>query len=127
MTNDLIAAASLLADTLTAENAALVALDLPRAAAMLVDKQRAATAFIAAQATPITAAQRDATEQLGRRLQSLATENRTLLERAIAVQGRVMSVIAHAAAPEIAPSGYGAQGNRCHATHPAAFALSAHA
>ena len=48
MSTELIAAAGLLADTLTAENAALTALDLPRAAAMLADKQRAVTGFVAA-------------------------------------------------------------------------------
>jgi hypothetical protein len=43
------------------------------------------------------------------------------------VQGRVIGVIARAAAPEIAPAGYGAQGNRCHAVRPVALALSARA
>jgi hypothetical protein len=127
MSNDPIAAASLLADILTQENAALAALDLPRAGAMLADKQRAAAGFIQAQAMPATATQPEAAERLAQRLLSLAAENRTLLERAIAVQGRVIGVIARAAAPAVAPSGYGAPGRNCHASRPAAFALSARA
>jgi flagellar biosynthesis/type III secretory pathway chaperone len=127
MNQDLIAAGGLLADTLAEENAALTALDLPRAAGMLADKQRAATGFIAAQATPVTAANREATERLLQRLRSLANDNQALLERAIAVQGRVIGVIARAAAPALAPSGYGAQGNRSRATRPTALAISARA
>ena len=53
MTKDLIAAGTVLAETLQTENAALAALDLPRAAGMLADKQRAAAGFVAAQADPI--------------------------------------------------------------------------
>jgi len=127
MSNTLIASASLLADTLADENAALRALDLPRAAAMLADKQRAAAGFMAAQSDPIEAAQTDVAKQLALRLQTLAQDNRILLERAIAVQGRVIGVIARAAAPTVAPSGYGAQGKPCQAVRPTAFALSARA
>jgi hypothetical protein len=125
--NDLITAASLLADTLVEENAALAALDLPRAAGMLADKQRAATDFIAAQATPIAAPTREATERLLRRLRSLAADNQALLQRAIAVQGRVIGVIARAVAPAIEPAGYGSQGTQRHAVRPIAFTLSARA
>jgi flagellar biosynthesis/type III secretory pathway chaperone len=127
MNNDLIAAGSLLADILIEENAALVALDLPRAVAMLPDKQRIATDFITAQAAPIPAAQREVAERLGERLRTLAQDNRALLERAIAVQGRVIGVIVRAAAPAVAPSGYGAHGKPSHAGRPVAFALSARA
>jgi hypothetical protein len=127
MNSDLIAAASLLADTLVAENTALAALDLPRAAAMLADKQRAADGFIAAQAMPVAAPRHEATERTLRRLQSLVAENRALLERAIVVQGRVIGVIARAAAATVAPAAYGAPASRRHASRPAAFALSARA
>jgi hypothetical protein len=54
-----------------------------------------------------------------RRLQALAVENKRLLERAIAAQGRVIGVIARAAAATEAPPGYG--GSR--GLRPAAFAV----
>jgi flagellar biosynthesis/type III secretory pathway chaperone len=127
MSNALIASASLLADTLAEENAALRALDLPRAAAMLPDKQRAAAGFMAAQAETIEAAQTEAAKSLVLRLQSLAQDNRLLLERAIAVQGRVIEVAARAAIPSVAPAGYSAHGKPCQAHRPTAFALSARA
>jgi hypothetical protein len=127
MSKQLIAAAIRLSDTMAAENAALAALDLPRAAAMLAAKQQAAAAFIAAQDAPLVAAQRDSAEMQLRRLHALAAENRTLLERAIAVQSRVIGVIARAATPAITASGYGAPARSCHASRPACFALSARA
>ncbi len=66
-------------------------------------------------------------QPLARRLQSLSQENRMLLERAIAVQGRVIGVIARAAAPATAPSGYSARGTTGHAARPPAFALASRA
>jgi hypothetical protein len=127
MSREVITAAGVLADLLMAENAALTALDLPRAAAMLGDKQRAAAGFVAVQDSPIVAAHREAAERLAQHLRSLAAENRMLLERAIAVQGRVIGVIARAAASVVAPSGYGARGRSCHTGRPAAYALAARA
>ncbi len=50
MTEDLAIAAARLAEVLTAENAALAALDLPRAGALLAEKISAADAFVAAHA-----------------------------------------------------------------------------
>jgi ferric-dicitrate binding protein FerR (iron transport regulator) len=123
MNDDLIVAATRLADTLAEENAALAALDLPRAASILADKQRAAAGFIAAQSMPLSAARHDAIE----RVAALATENRALLERAMTVQSRVIGVIARAAAPAIEPSVYGAQGERRHAARAIAFTLSSQA
>jgi hypothetical protein len=55
-------------------------------------------------------------------LQGLAIENKRLLERAIAAQGRVIGVIARAAAPATV-QGYGSERGR----RPAAFALVAKA
>jgi flagellar biosynthesis/type III secretory pathway chaperone len=127
MNDNLMAAASLLADTLAQENAALAALDLPRAASILADKQRAAAGFIAAQSMPTSTARHDEIQRVAGRLQSLATENRALLERAMTVQSRVIGVIARAAAPTIEPAVYGSQGERRHAARPIAFALSARA
>jgi hypothetical protein len=127
MSKELIAAASRLADTLAAENAALTALDLPRAAAMLADKERAVASFLAACGAQGTPLQYASVEPLARRLQSLSQENRTLLERAIAVQGRVIGVIARAAVPATAPCGYAAHGAAGHTARPPAFALSSRA
>jgi hypothetical protein len=120
MNDELIAAGIRLADTLEAENAALGALDLPRATGLLADKQRVVAGLVAAQAAP---ASRDAAERMARRLQALAIENKRLLERAIAAQGRVIGVIAGAATAAAAPQTYGSA--RAH--RPAAFALSAKA
>jgi hypothetical protein len=127
MSKELIAAASLLADMLAEENAALAALDLPRAAAMLADKQRVVAGFLAARDAQSVAMPDAVIEPLARRLQSLSQENRTLLERAIAVQGRVIGVIARAAVPATAPSGYCAHGTAGYTARPPAFALSSRA
>jgi hypothetical protein len=127
MTKELIAAANLLADTLAEENAALAALDLPRAAAMLADKQRVVADFLAARDAQSAAMPDAIIEPLARRLQALSQENRALLERAIAVQGRVIGVIARAAAPATGPSGYAAHGAVGHTARPTAFALASRA
>jgi hypothetical protein len=120
MSDDMMAAGNHLAETLAAENAALAVLDLPRAGAMLARKQRALADLAAAPAAP---ASRDAADRMARRLQALAIENKRLLERAIATQGRVIGVIARAAAPTAGTSGYGP----ARALRPAAFALVAKA
>jgi hypothetical protein len=127
MSKGLIAAACLLVDTLTEENAALTALDLPRAASMLADKQRAVTGFLTACDAERTATPNSTIAALAQRLQSLSEENRALLERAIAVQRRVIGMVARAAAPRVAASGYSAQGTLGHHARPTAFALCARA
>jgi hypothetical protein len=127
MSQDLIAAARLLADTLADENAALTALDLPRAASMLADKQRAVTGFLAACDAERTTTVHATIAPLAQRLRSLSEENRALLERAIAVQGRVIGMVVRAAAPRVATSGYSAQGTLGHNARPTAFALCARA
>lgn len=120
---DLIGAGSRLADVLAAENAALAALDLPHAVALLADKRSAIDGFVAAQAAPGAAAPHDAAERLARRLQSLAEENKVLLTRAMAAQGRVLGIIARA----MEPAGYGASRRCSRTTRPTAFALLARA
>ena len=77
MSTDLITAGGDLAELLAAENAALAALDLPRAVGMLPDKRRVAENFVAAQGTPIAPAQRDAAARMAHRLQALAEENKS--------------------------------------------------
>jgi hypothetical protein len=136
MTPELIATAVRLADTITRENAALAALDLAGAAGMLAEKNQATNAFIAAQAIAARLAplrlpgwRRGEVEQLAARLQALAEQNKRLLEHAIAVQGRVIGMVARAAAgadtTQAAPR-YGARGGLSIA-RPAAMALSARA
>lgn len=120
MTMELMEAGRALAETLEAENAALTALELPRAGAMLARKERALADLAAARAN---ATSQDAAARMARRLQGLALENKRLLERAIAAQGRVIEVVARAAVPAAVSTGYGATSGRC----PPAFALSAKA
>ncbi|MBN8874389.1 MAG: hypothetical protein J0H67_16255 [Rhodospirillales bacterium] len=125
---DLRSAAARLAAVLARENAALAALDLAAVAALLPEKQAAAAAFAeargAAEAQPPLPALRPVADQL---LQ-LGAENRRLLERAMAVQTRVMGLVARAlpvsTAPGYAAPGVGAPGA---ARRPIAFALSARA
>jgi hypothetical protein len=105
MTHDLTMAAERLAGVLERENAALAALDLKRAAGMLAEKQDAAAAFVAAQ--PGGGAPPHA---LARRLRDLAQENRTKLEHAIAVQRRVIGIIAGAVRVAAPVPRYGATG-----------------
>jgi hypothetical protein len=141
MTEQLARAAAILAEVLTAENAALAALDFPRAGALLAQKTRAAEAFAAAHAamqlSPQPASARMATPNrkpnLGttalHRLRALVAENQRLLEAAIKVQGRVIGVIAHAVTRALRPPTtmrYGAHG-RVTALRPSACTLSARA
>ena len=121
MSQELIAAANMLADTLAKENVALTALDLPRAASMLADKQRAVAGFLTACDAERTATVHATIAPLAQRMRLLSEENRTLLERAIAVPGRVIG------APQVATSGYSAQGTLGHNARPTAFTLCARA
>jgi hypothetical protein len=127
MSIELIDAGNRLVDILMRENAALQALDLPRAAAMLAEKQQAVDAFAAARTAAVSAASRPLIELLAHRLQALAEENRLLLERSIAVQNRVIGVVARAASRVVAAPCYGAGGAIACATRPTALALSARA
>lgn len=119
---------------LAEENAALTALDLPRAVALLAAKQSAVAAFMMARDVAEPAAldrtARQAAEPIFRRLTALAEENRALLRRAIDVQARVLGTIARAM-PHAAMrggSGYGAQGRLAQGTgRPTAIAVCARA
>jgi hypothetical protein len=103
-------AAEGLAELLARENAALAAMDLPSATALVEAKRAAAEAFVAAQAKAVSSGA-VAVPEVVRRLGELAAENRLLLERAMAVQQRVLAIIAEAAprASVVAPR-YGAAG-----------------
>ena len=96
MSYDLIEAAVALADMLAQENKALTELDLPRAVALLEQKHQATEAFLAARscvAASMSAEQCRIAEQTAERLNELTLQNRHLLERAMAVQSRVIGVL----------------------------------
>lgn len=101
MTQALIDAAIALADALARENEALTQGDVARAAAMLSAKRWALGAFAEACKQRTERARECRTPPLAaavsRRLETLATENRQLLEHAIRVQGRVIGAITRAA------------------------------
>lgn len=115
MTPELIFAVGRLADTLARENILLGALDLASAAGMLPEKTAAIAAFAAAddiaQRTGpymLAGRQREETIKQAERLRTLAAENKRLLERAIAVQGRVIGTVVAAVKP--VTQIYGAKG-----------------
>lgn len=112
MTAPLLSAAARLVQVLTAENAALLALDAPAAAALLEEKLAAARELAEAAARRPAARQTPESAGMALQLRDLAEENRRLLERAILVQGRVLDLVARAARQGVAQSGgrYGAGG-----------------
>jgi flagellar biosynthesis/type III secretory pathway chaperone len=115
MMEALINAALRLAEALRAENEALTRLDLAAAGELARGKRQAADAFAAAyEAASRLASRGDAdgrarAEDIAARLRALTAENRRLLERAIALQSRVIETIAGAARPP-GPGTYGAGG-----------------
>jgi hypothetical protein len=130
MMDTLILAGQRLADALRAENEALAALDLSRAATLASSKIAASDAFAAAYAaqtkhgSPPAGEVRAAAEILARRIDELGRENKRLLERAVSLQSRVIETIAGAAMPKAAPPGYAALGRMTQNRAPA-LALSA--
>ncbi|GGC29418.1 hypothetical protein GCM10011504_04560 [Siccirubricoccus deserti] len=116
MIDALIHAGQRLAEALRAENEALAALDMPRAAGLASAKLQASDAFAAACAAATRLGgqadgpSRRSAEEMAARLQRLGAENRALLERAIAIQARVIETIAGAALPKAVAPGYGAMG-----------------
>jgi hypothetical protein len=105
MIRDLEAAAERLAAVLARENAALDDLDLGRAGGMLAEKQQAAAALAAAQpGAGVPPA------ELAQRLLKLAQENRLKLEHAIAVQRRIIGIVAGAVRGTPPAPRYGATG-----------------
>lgn len=117
MLDALMIAAQRLAEALKAENEALARLDLGAAGELGEAKRQAADAFAAA----FAAAQRGGSraegdmrrhaEALAGSIRDLTAENRRLLERAIALQSRVIEAIAGAARPA-GPGTYGAGGQK---------------
>ena len=100
MTAALLHAAAALADTLAHENAALARLDLLAATALLPEKRQATENFAAAHARLAanpSSARREPIAIAAQHLRDLAAENRRLLDRAMAIQARVLEIIAEAA------------------------------
>ena len=122
---DATAPARALAAVLARENAALAALDLPAATALLAAKQAALAAFAAAPPPGVAAR---ALAPVLREVQALATENRALLARAIAVQSRVIALVAGAGVPATATgTAYRPRGSRALPPRPDACTLLARA
>jgi hypothetical protein len=124
MTDDLLEAAQRLADVLAEENEALKRLDFPSAMALLPAKD-AALADLTRQPRPSPPPLPLAA--LGRRLGGLAVENQTLLERAIAVQTRIVRIVARAYAQPPAVARYNGYAGRAPSHRTAALALSTRA
>lgn len=134
MMQPLLNAGQRLAEALRSENEALAQLDLTRAAAVALLKQQASDAFAAAYAAARktgaradAGAERDMAEALAIRLRDLGNENRRLLQRAIALQSRVIETIAGAALPKAVPPTYGAAGRVPTRPQAPALALSSRA
>ena len=118
----LLAAMNRLVEVLERENAALAAMDLPRAAAMLAEKTDALAALAAAGGG---AGEHPGLLPAARRVDDLARKNRRLLERAIVAQQRVIGVVAAAAASAVAEPVYGASRRRTRPGMPVALSTRA--
>jgi hypothetical protein len=105
-------AAEALAAVLAEENAALEALDLPRAAGMLARKMECAEAFQAARDALATQGgpAHEVAVAMMERLATLAAENRRLLDRGIKAQGQVIGLVAGAVRKSAMQPRYGARG-----------------
>jgi hypothetical protein len=97
-------AAAQLADLLDQENAALRRLDYPQAAALVPAKVKALEALTKGSMCPVPGGP-------WQRLGELAAENQVLLEEAMAVQTRIVMIVARASAPPSPAVGY--NGYRC--------------
>jgi flagellar biosynthesis/type III secretory pathway chaperone len=113
-----LAAAQRLADVLAQENTALERLDFSAAVALVTAKEAA----LAELSKPAVPPQQLA--ELGQRLAALAAANQTLLQRAIAVQTRIVRIVARAAAPPPAVTRYNGYGGRTRSAASTALALS---
>src|ERR1700733_9749149 len=117
MTDERVTAAQGLADVLERENEALKRLDFPAAVALLPAKEAALAELTKSSVAPMKQT------SVAQRLGALAAENQVLLERAIAVQTRIVRIIARAYAPPPAATRYGGQGRRIPSSPAAAPAL----
>ena len=124
MTLDPIAVARRLADILERENAALEALDIPRAMDFLDEKQRALEAWYALPSDSTLPAGSADHDLILRRLRRLVDDNRTLLRHALAVQMRVIAILA-ATMPRVGSVAQYGPSTRC--DRPSAWLLAARA
>ena len=130
MVETLIAAGDRLAEALLAENEALARLDLPGAAGLAGTKLQATDAFAAAFAAAakvgsrLEGPQRQGARSMAERLETLGAENKRLLQRAIAIQSRVIETVAAAALPRAANPVYCAAGRRAAPRQAPAMALA---
>jgi hypothetical protein len=100
MTDERLTATQRLADVLERENEALKRLDFPAAVALLPAKEAALAELTKSSVAPMKQT------SVAQRLGALAAENQVLLERAIAVQTRIVRIIARAYAPPPASTPY---------------------
>lgn len=126
MRPDLAEAAERLAAVLTRENTALASLDFSAVGAF-IDEKRSALEALGALAPDRTVTSADAPSPadlvLAERLHTLAATNKHLLEQAMAIQNRIMGVLAEAARHAEIPTGYRAGGRQSNATSAGAYAL----
>jgi flagellar biosynthesis/type III secretory pathway chaperone len=118
MSDERLEAAQRLVDLLRQENEALKRLDFPAAVALLGAKEAALADLEKPPQLPMIQ------PALAQRLGELAEENQVLLERAIAVQSRVVRIVARAYAPPPALTRYNGKGGRTVSTRATALALS---
>lgn len=111
------APAERLASLLQDENAALRAMDIPAIADLLPAKRAAIEGL---SGTSIGA-------ETAERLRVLASDNRRLLERAMAIQGRVVTLLAEAMKPAAAAPRYARDGGIASVRGPSPMAFSARA
>ncbi len=124
MSNDLADAAQRLTTVLAQENDALKRLDFPAAVALVAAKEAALADMTKQPRLPVLP---PALVTLGQRLAALAGENQVLLERAIAVQTRIVRIIARAGVPPPAVTRYGSRVGRTPSSRTGAMALSTRA
>ena len=120
-------AARQLAEVLERENQALQRFDLPRAASLLCIKQAAVATFEQCAHGASVDMSNTVMEAAAVRLRDVAAENKRLLERAIAAQHSIMSLLAHAARKSGQGTSYGARGAYVSRDTGGAFAISARA
>ncbi len=118
---DRLEAVQRLADVLEQENVALKRFDFSAAVALVAAKEAALADLTN---PPVPVIRRSA---LTLRLAGLASENHVLLERAIAVQTRIVRIVARAATPPPTAMRYNGYGGHMPAGRTGALALSTRA
>lgn len=127
MTNAVTAAMQRLVDVLERENAALTALDYAGSAALMPEKRAALDALERLRPNRAVPTWPSSLLALAEKLQQLTAVNQRLLERAMVVQGRIVSLIVHAASDGEPAPRYGATGRPTPARRTMPIALSAYA